>query len=125
MPPPPVLACTPRPLADRAPRGEVLLPALLVGGGSFSPECTGGGCGGGCVERARYGANADGYDMVAPSGVGGEACMELSIAQADSIGGKKRVDYVNTHGACEERQLRQYPWCGCEARRLLQHPRCV
>jgi len=45
-----------------------------------------------------YGANADGFDMVAPSGVGGEACMELALEQAKHIGGDKKVDYINTHG---------------------------
>lgn len=49
-------------------------------------------------ELVGYGANADGYDMVAPSGVGGERCMELAIAQANDIGGEKKVDYINTHG---------------------------
>ena len=49
-------------------------------------------------ELVGYGANADGYDMVAPSGVGGERCMELGIAQANAIGGEKKVDYINTHG---------------------------
>ena len=36
--------------------------------------------------------------MVAPSGVGGERCMELALAQAKSLGGDKQVDYINTHG---------------------------
>jgi 3-oxoacyl-(acyl-carrier-protein) synthase len=36
--------------------------------------------------------------MVAPSGVGGERCMELAIAQANALGGAKRIDYINTHG---------------------------
>ena len=49
-------------------------------------------------ELVGYGANADGYDMVAPSGVGGERCMELGLAQAKAIGGDKAVDYINTHG---------------------------
>ena len=49
-------------------------------------------------ELVGYGANADGYDMVAPSGVGGERCMELGLAQAKAIGGEKPVDYINTHG---------------------------
>ena len=31
----------------------------------------------------RYGANSDGYDMVAPSGVGGEACMDIATSMAD------------------------------------------
>jgi len=49
-------------------------------------------------ELVGYGANSDGYDMVAPSGEGGQRCMKLAMAMADGIGGKKRVDYVNTHG---------------------------
>merc|ERR1712190_325668 len=50
------------------------------------------------AELVGYAANADGHDVVAPSGVGGERCMKLAIEMADSLGGKKRVDYVNTHG---------------------------
>eukprot|EP00931_Biecheleriopsis_adriatica_P034125 TRINITY_DN19747_c0_g1_i1.p1 TRINITY_DN19747_c0_g1~~TRINITY_DN19747_c0_g1_i1.p1 ORF type:complete len:530 (-),score=128.43 TRINITY_DN19747_c0_g1_i1:99-1616(-) len=50
------------------------------------------------AELVGYAANSDGYDVVAPSGVGGERCMKLAIAMADEIGGKKNVDYVNTHG---------------------------
>lgn len=49
-------------------------------------------------ELVGYAANADGYDVVAPSGVGGERCMELAMAMADSIGGERPIDYVNTHG---------------------------
>jgi 3-oxoacyl-(acyl-carrier-protein) synthase len=36
--------------------------------------------------------------MVAPSGEGGQRCMKLAMAMADDIGGKKQIDYVNTHG---------------------------
>ena len=36
--------------------------------------------------------------MVAPSGEGGQRCMKMAMAMADEIGGKKNVDYVNTHG---------------------------
>lgn len=50
------------------------------------------------AELVGYGANSDGYDMVAPSGVGGERCMCLAIDEANRIGGDKPVDYVNTHG---------------------------
>lgn len=50
------------------------------------------------AEVVGYGANSDGYDMVAPSGVGGQRCMKLAIEQAKSIGGNKQVEYVNTHG---------------------------
>lgn len=49
-------------------------------------------------ELVGYAANSDGYDMVAPSGIGGQNCMRMAIAMADEIGGKKRIDYVNTHG---------------------------
>jgi len=50
------------------------------------------------AELVGYGANSDGYDMVAPSGVGGERCMDLALSEADRIGGKKEVEYINTHG---------------------------
>ena len=36
--------------------------------------------------------------MVAPSGVGGQRAMEMAMNMADELGGKKQVDYVNTHG---------------------------
>ena len=49
-------------------------------------------------ELVGYGANSDGYDMVAPSGEGGQRCMKMAMAMADEIGGVKQVDYVNTHG---------------------------
>jgi len=50
------------------------------------------------AEVTGYGANSDGYDMVAPSGEGGQRCMKLAMAMANEIGGEKNVDYVNTHG---------------------------
>jgi len=50
------------------------------------------------AELVGYGANSDGYDMVAPSGEGGQRCMKMAMAMADDIGGEKKVDYVNTHG---------------------------
>lgn len=49
-------------------------------------------------ELVGYAANSDGFDMVAPSGVGGENCMKIALEQAKSIGGDKNVDYINTHG---------------------------
>jgi 3-oxoacyl-(acyl-carrier-protein) synthase len=49
-------------------------------------------------ELVGYGANSDGYDMVAPSGEGGQRCMKMAMAMADDIGGVKNVEYVNTHG---------------------------
>jgi len=50
------------------------------------------------AELVGYGANSDGYDMVAPSGVGGQRCMKLAMDEANRIGGEKPVEYVNTHG---------------------------
>jgi 3-oxoacyl-[acyl-carrier-protein] synthase I len=49
-------------------------------------------------ELVGYAANSDGYDMVAPSGVGGQRCMDLAMANANENGGEKPVDYINTHG---------------------------
>ncbi|RZI98308.1 MAG: beta-ketoacyl-ACP synthase I [Brevundimonas sp.] len=45
-------------------------------------------------EVVGYAANADGYDMVAPSGEGAERCMKLAMSQA----GDRRIDYLNPHG---------------------------
>lgn len=50
------------------------------------------------AELVGYAANSDGYDMVAPSGVGGQRCMELCMANAELNGGSKPVEYINTHG---------------------------
>lgn len=50
------------------------------------------------AELVGYAANSDGYDMVAPSGVGGERCMELALENAKMNGDDKPVDYINTHG---------------------------
>ncbi|KAJ1458303.1 thiolase-like protein [Pelagophyceae sp. CCMP2097] len=49
-------------------------------------------------ELVGYSATSDGYDMVAPSGEGGERAMRDAMAMADALGGKKEVDYINTHG---------------------------
>jgi len=46
------------------------------------------------AEVTGYGANSDGFDMVAPSGEGAERCMKLAISTL----GERRVDYINTHG---------------------------
>lgn len=46
------------------------------------------------AEVTGYAANSDGYDMVAPSGEGGERCMRLAIENL----GDRKVNYVNTHG---------------------------
>ena len=45
-------------------------------------------------EITGYGATSDGYDMVAPSGEGGERSMRIAIS---SIGNRK-VSYINAHG---------------------------
>lgn len=50
------------------------------------------------AELVGYAANSDGYDMVAPSGVGGQRCMDLAIADATRNAGDKPVEYINTHG---------------------------
>ena len=44
-------------------------------------------------EVAGYGANSDGYDMVAPSGEGAARCMKMAMRYLD-----RPVDYLNTHG---------------------------
>jgi 3-oxoacyl-[acyl-carrier-protein] synthase I len=48
-------------------------------------------------EIAGYGANSDGFDMVAPSGEGATRCMRQAMAGFDGKGVGK-VDYVNPHG---------------------------
>ena len=45
------------------------------------------------AELVGYGANSDGFDMVAPSGEGAARCMQLA---KDTVDG--RIDYINTHG---------------------------
>ncbi len=45
------------------------------------------------AELAGYGATSDGYDMVAPSGEGGQRAMEMALS---TVG--QEVDYINTHG---------------------------
>jgi len=50
------------------------------------------------AELVGYGANSDGYDMVAPSGIGGQRCMQIAMDEADRIGGEKPIEYINTHG---------------------------
>jgi len=45
------------------------------------------------AELAGYGANSDGYDMVAPSGEGAARCMKMAMKYLD-----RPVDYLNTHG---------------------------
>ena len=46
-------------------------------------------------EVTGYGATSDGYDMVAPSGEGGERSMRLAIA---TLPEGRKVDYINSHG---------------------------
>mmetsp|Transcript_23295 Transcript_23295/g.25969 ORF Transcript_23295/g.25969 Transcript_23295/m.25969 type:complete len:474 (+) Transcript_23295:245-1666(+) len=51
------------------------------------------------AELVGYAANSDGYDMVAPSGIGGEKCMQAALDDATRNGAEdKPVDYINTHG---------------------------
>ena len=49
-------------------------------------------------ELVGYAANSDGYDMVAPSGVGGQQCMKLAMSMAAERAGDKPIDYINTLG---------------------------
>lgn len=44
-------------------------------------------------EIAGYGANSDGFDMVAPSGEGAVRCMQLAMKDLDC-----KIDYINPHG---------------------------
>jgi len=46
------------------------------------------------AEVTGYGANSDGYDMVAPSGEGAERCMKIALEMA----GNPAIDYLNPHG---------------------------
>lgn len=50
------------------------------------------------AELVGYAANSDGYDMVAPSGVGGQNCMKLAMENAKENADDKEVEYINTHG---------------------------
>ena len=45
-------------------------------------------------EIVGYGANSDGFDMVAPSGEGAARCMRIAMS---TIGGRT-IDYLNPHG---------------------------
>ena len=47
------------------------------------------------AEVTGYGATSDGYDMVAPSGEGGERAMRLALA---TLPEGRRIDYINSHG---------------------------
>jgi 3-oxoacyl-[acyl-carrier-protein] synthase-1 len=46
-------------------------------------------------EVTGYGATSDGYDMVAPSGEGGERSMRLALS---TLPEGRHVDYINSHG---------------------------
>jgi 3-oxoacyl-[acyl-carrier-protein] synthase I len=48
-------------------------------------------------ELVGYGANSDGFDMVAPSGEGAVRCMRKALGGFDGKGIGK-VDYINPHG---------------------------
>ena len=45
------------------------------------------------AEVVGYGATSDGYDMVAPSGEGGERAMRMAISTVEG-----KIDYINAHG---------------------------
>ncbi len=44
-------------------------------------------------EIVGYGATADGFEMVAPSGEGAERCIRMAMKQANC-----KIDYINAHG---------------------------
>jgi len=46
-------------------------------------------------EVTGYGATSDGFDMVAPSGEGGERSMKLALS---TLPAGRSVDYINSHG---------------------------
>jgi 3-oxoacyl-[acyl-carrier-protein] synthase-1 len=50
------------------------------------------------AEIVGYGANSDGYDMVAPSGEGAQRCMKLALDGFSGKGLEIPVDYINAHG---------------------------
>jgi 3-oxoacyl-[acyl-carrier-protein] synthase-1 len=47
------------------------------------------------AEVTGYGATSDGYDMVAPSGEGGERSMRLALS---TLPKGRTIDYINSHG---------------------------
>ena len=47
------------------------------------------------AEVTGYGATSDGYDMVAPSGEGGERSMRLALS---TLPEDRKISYINTHG---------------------------
>ena len=46
-------------------------------------------------EVTGYGATSDGYDMVAPSGEGGERAMRVALS---TLPEGRTIDYINSHG---------------------------
>lgn len=46
-------------------------------------------------EVTGYGATSDGYDMVAPSGEGGERSMRVALS---TLPEDRKIDYINAHG---------------------------
>jgi 3-oxoacyl-[acyl-carrier-protein] synthase-1 len=50
------------------------------------------------AEVVGYGANSDGYDMVAPSGEGAVRCMQLALDGFNGNGLPNDVVYINAHG---------------------------
>ena len=50
------------------------------------------------AEIVGYGANSDGFDMVAPSGEGAIRCMKLALEGFDGNGLHGNVVYINAHG---------------------------
>ena len=49
------------------------------------------------AELVGYGATSDGFDMVSPSGEGGQRAMQSALTMANNLNLRK-VDYLNTHG---------------------------
>jgi 3-oxoacyl-[acyl-carrier-protein] synthase I len=47
------------------------------------------------AEVTGYGATSDGYDMVAPSGEGGERAMRLALS---TLPAGRKIGYINSHG---------------------------
>jgi len=45
------------------------------------------------AELVGYGASSDGYDMVAPSGEGGQRAMDMALQSVT-----REIDYINAHG---------------------------
>ena len=60
------------------------------------------------AELVGYGANSDGFDMVAPSGEGAMRCMRMAMQGIDGKGVGK-IDYINPHGTAtpvgDEREI--------------------